>query len=86
MLGAVRPFTPSLRSILRVFAGLALIAGVLLFAGADDTDEWFSWTIQPPLTAATLGAFYWARLRPARGRIPLAELGGGAACRATRCS
>ncbi|MGZ5324365.1 MAG: hypothetical protein ACXWZ3_10085 [Solirubrobacterales bacterium] len=49
----------SLRSILRVFAGLALIAGVLLFAGADDTGEWFSWTIQPPLSAAALGAYYW---------------------------
>ena len=59
MLGAVRAFIPSLRSILRVFAGLALIAGVLLFAGADDTDEWFSWTIQPPLSAAALGAYYW---------------------------
>lgn len=52
--------TPTLRTILLGFAGLALIAGLLLFAGADETDSWFSWTIEPPLTAASLGAFYWA--------------------------
>ena len=46
--------------VLEVFAGLALTAGALLFFGATRTDAWWSWTIQPPLTAATLGAFYWA--------------------------
>ena len=46
--------------VLEVFAGLALTAGALLFFGATRTDSWWSWTIQPPLTAATLGAFYWA--------------------------
>lgn len=51
---------PSLRSIFFAFAGLALIAGLLLFAGADDTADWFSWTIQPPLSAAALGAYYGA--------------------------
>jgi membrane protein CcdC involved in cytochrome C biogenesis len=56
----MRPVTPRLRLILEVFAGLALIAGALLFFGATRTDEWWSWTIAPPLTAATLGAFYWA--------------------------
>ena len=56
----MRPVTPRLRLTLEVFAGLALIAGALLFLGATRTDEWWSWTIQPPLTAATLGAFYWA--------------------------
>jgi membrane protein CcdC involved in cytochrome C biogenesis len=54
------PVTPRLRLILDVFAGLALIAGALLFFGATRTDAWWSWTIAPPLTAATLGAFYWA--------------------------
>lgn len=49
-----------LRRVLLGFAGLALIAGLLLFAGAGDTEDWFSWTIEPPLTAAALGAFYWA--------------------------
>jgi hypothetical protein len=56
----MRPVTPRLRLTLEVFAGLALIAGALLFVGATRTDKWWSWTIQPPLTAATLGAFYWA--------------------------
>jgi hypothetical protein len=56
----MRPVTPRLRLTLEVFAGLALIAGALLFLGATRTDTWWSWTIQPPLTAATLGAFYWA--------------------------
>ena len=52
--------TSTLRLILLGFAGLALIAGFLLFAGASETDDWFSWTIEPPLSAAALGAFYWA--------------------------
>jgi membrane protein CcdC involved in cytochrome C biogenesis len=56
----MRPVTPRLRLILEVFAGLALIAGALLFFGATHTDKWWAWTIAPPLTAATLGAFYWA--------------------------
>jgi hypothetical protein len=56
----MQPVTPTLRVVLEVFAGLALIAGALLFFGATRTDSWWSWTIQPPLTAATLGAFYWA--------------------------
>jgi hypothetical protein len=56
----MRPVTPRLKLILEVFAGLALIAGALLFFGATRTDAWWSWTIAPPLTAATLGAFYWA--------------------------
>jgi hypothetical protein len=56
----MRPVAPPLRLTLEVFAGLALIAGALLFLGATRTDAWWSWTIEPPLTAATLGAFYWA--------------------------
>jgi hypothetical protein len=56
----MRLVTPRLRLVFWVFAGLALIAGGLLFIGATRTDEWWSWTIEPPLTAATLGAFYWA--------------------------
>lgn len=44
----------------RVSAALALIAGLLLFAGATRTDDYFSWTIAPAQTAAFLGAAYWA--------------------------
>jgi peptidoglycan/LPS O-acetylase OafA/YrhL len=55
-----RPLTSGLRALLAGFAGLALIAGFLLFPLAEETDRFFSWTIQPPLTAAFLGAGYWA--------------------------
>ena len=48
------------RLVLRVSAGLALVAGALLFIGAEETEDWFSWTIEPPATAAFLGAVYWA--------------------------
>jgi hypothetical protein len=46
--------------VLWLFAGLALVAGFLLFPLAEETDRFFSWTIQPPLTAAFMGAAYWA--------------------------
>jgi hypothetical protein len=45
-----------------VSAVLALIAGVMLFIGAAETDRFFAWTIEPPLTAAFLGGAYWAAL------------------------
>src|SRR5437588_4726686 len=44
----------------RVSTLLALIAGLLLFAGATRTEDYFSWTIAPAQTAAFLGAAYWA--------------------------
>jgi hypothetical protein len=55
-----RPLTGSMRWLFRVFALLAFIAGVQLFVLSEDTDSFFSWTIEPPLTAAFLGASYWA--------------------------
>src|SRR5918996_5837773 len=51
---------PGLRWFFGVAALLALIAGVLLFVLASETDRFFSWTIEPPATAAFLGAAYWA--------------------------
>lgn len=48
------------RLVFRVSALLAVIAGLLLFVGATRTDDYFSWTIDPPQTAAFLGAAYWA--------------------------
>ena len=56
------PLSPRLRAVMIGFGVLAVGAGLLTFAGATETEEWFSWTIQPPLTAATLGAYYWAAL------------------------
>jgi hypothetical protein len=52
--------SPGLRWFFSVSAVLAVIAGLELFIGASDTDRFFSWTIEPPLTAAFLGAAYWA--------------------------
>ena len=48
------------RVLFRASALLALIAGLLLFAGATRTDDYFSWTIAPAQTAAFLGAAYWS--------------------------
>jgi hypothetical protein len=48
--------------VLWLFAGLAAAAGFLLFPLARETERFFSWTIEPPLTAAFLGAAYWAAL------------------------
>lgn len=49
-----------MRAILWVGGGFVLLAGVQLFVFADRTDEFFAWTIDPPATAAFLGACYWA--------------------------
>ncbi len=54
------PLDRGLRQFFAIAAILALIAGILLFIGAGETDRFFSWTIEPPLTAAFLGAAYWA--------------------------
>lgn len=51
---------PTWRLVFRASALLALVAGLLLFAGATRTADYFSWTIEPPQTAAFLGAAYWA--------------------------
>ena len=48
------------RLLFRASAVLAVIAGLLLFAGATRTEDYFSWTIAPAQTAAFLGAAYWA--------------------------
>jgi hypothetical protein len=49
---------PGTRLVLAVFSGLTLLAFVALFIGAEYTDRVFAWTIQPPITAAFLGAAY----------------------------
>jgi drug/metabolite transporter (DMT)-like permease len=52
--------SPELRALLWAFAALALAAGVLLFVLSGNTEDTFSWSIKPSLTAAFLGASYWA--------------------------
>lgn len=58
---AVRPAGPALRPLLLVYSLLGFGAGVPLFLQSGDTHQ-FAWTIKPPLTAAFLGAAYWASL------------------------
>ena len=54
----VRPVLPAMRVLLGVFAVLTALATGSLFVLADTTEKTFAWTIQPPLTAAFLGAGY----------------------------
>jgi hypothetical protein len=56
------PPSTGLRWFFGVSAVLAAVAGLQLFVGAADTDRFFSWTIEPPLTAAFMGAAYWAAM------------------------
>jgi len=49
-----------MRLVLLATSGLVLLAGFQLFVLTEQTDRYFAWTIQPPLTAAFLGAGYWA--------------------------
>jgi hypothetical protein len=68
-------------------AALVALAGIPLFFLSEQTDTYFAWTINPPLTAAFLGAGYWAvtlvvvlALREqewTRIRIGLAVVGAG---------
>jgi hypothetical protein len=54
------PTIPGLRRLLYANSALVLVIGVPLYLLSDRTDTWFAWTIRPPLTAAVLGAGYWA--------------------------
>ena len=49
-----------MRRMLFVAGGFVLIAGFQLFVLGERTEDFFAWTIDPPLTAAFLGAGYWS--------------------------
>ncbi len=51
-----------MRVLLLVFCVTVFTAGFQLFVLTEYTDRFFAWTINPPLTAAFLGANYWASL------------------------
>jgi uncharacterized integral membrane protein len=59
-LPGIRPMTAGMRWMLLIASGLVFIVGIQLFILTEYTDRYFAWTIQPPLTAAFLGAGYWA--------------------------
>lgn len=54
------PLRPEVRLGLLVLAGWLLALGASLFLLADQTDRYFAWTIEPPLTAAFFGVLYWS--------------------------
>jgi len=56
----VRALLPGMRRLLVAFAGLTVLGFTALFIGSTQTERAFAWTIDPPLTAAFLGAGYGA--------------------------
>jgi len=56
--GAVRQLRPAMRALLLVFSLLTLLGVIALYVLSPATDRSFAWTIEPPLTAALLGAGY----------------------------
>jgi hypothetical protein len=55
-----RPLIAPMRWILLVGAAFVFGAGIQLFVLSERTDRFFAWTVEPPLSAATFGAFYFA--------------------------
>jgi hypothetical protein len=49
---------PAWRPLIAAFLSLTLLSTVSLFVLADRTDQYFAWTINPPLSAAFLGGGY----------------------------
>jgi hypothetical protein len=56
----LRPHSVGLRRFYYVAVVLVTSVGFFLFVLSEKTDSLFAWTINPPLTAAFLGANYWA--------------------------
>ena len=55
-----KPVTAPMRYILLLASGLVFVAGFQLFVLTEHTDRFFAWEIGFPLSAAFLGAGYWA--------------------------
>jgi hypothetical protein len=56
----LRPVLPGTRIQFRVFAVAVLLAVTQLYVFPADTDRYFAWTVQPPLSAAFMGAGFGA--------------------------
>ncbi|MGX1160767.1 hypothetical protein FBY31_0864 [Arthrobacter sp. SLBN-100] len=54
------PLIAPMRWLLYVAAFLVFLAGLVLFVFPLRTDEFFAWTVNPPMTAVFLGAAYWS--------------------------
>ena len=57
-----RQIHPWFRNIFYLGGFLSLIAGIQLFVLAERTETYFAWTIASPLTASTLGGFYFGTM------------------------
>jgi len=55
-----RPVTTAMQRMLLIASVLVFIAGFQVFVLTEHTDRFFAWTIGFPLSAAFLGAGYWA--------------------------
>jgi hypothetical protein len=55
-----RPLTHAMRWMLLTASILVFLAGTQLFILTEKTERYFAWTVDSPLTAATLGGAYWA--------------------------
>ena len=58
--GHAKPLTRGVRRLLFFIGFLVLGVGIVLYFFSDQTERRFAWTINPPLTAAFLGAAYLA--------------------------
>src|SRR3989441_9113810 len=56
----VRPLIAPMRWLLYAASALVFLAGLQPTVFTEQTATYFAWTIPPPLTAAFLGASYWA--------------------------
>ena len=56
----MRLLGPGMRRLLFVAGLLVFAAGIQLFVFTERTARFFAWTVEPPITAAFLGASYWA--------------------------
>src|ERR1700686_2912159 len=54
--------TPAMRVVFVLGAVFVAFAGLQLYVLAEATDRFFAWTIGLPLTAASLGAYYWTAM------------------------
>jgi len=57
---SIRPLTRWMRWLLYAASVLVFLAGLQLTVFSEQTATYFAWTINPPITAAFLGAAYWA--------------------------
>lgn len=56
----VKRVTTLMRLNLLIGSALPFLAGLSLFVGTNDTDRYSAWTIDSAITAAFIGAAYWA--------------------------